>query len=118
MADLKKTIEERIVLIPRIHDLFPEGISMDESRAKHIKFDIKKIKNADDYDIDDCVVTIKSDKQLVYRIHAKIIMDIMFMLEGVIALPHFRKIILNGIDYQEDGKKIDVKFILIHNIDH
>ena len=108
MANLKKELDDRILLIPRMREM------IDGSNRNSISVKTSKVSSDTSYELEGCVVSIKTKKDVQDRIHVKSVIRSILELEGVIALPHIRKVIINGIDYIDD-KSVDVKFLIIHN---
>lgn len=108
MADLKKEIDDRIMLIPRM------GQIVDGSKRNSISIKTNSVKSDTSYELEECIVSIRTKKDVQDRIHVKSVIRSILELEGTIALPHIRKVIINGVD-RIDDKSVDVRFLIVHN---
>lgn len=116
MGKLKDTLDAIMPEQPRMKKLFPDGATIDKEKSKHVLFETTKIKS-DELDMDELLITIKSDEIIEEAIHVHTIIDSIKQLQGEL----IRKVIFVSADITNSDLALynfaEIKFILIHDVE-
>lgn len=121
--DLKKNIEERLILNKKMKKLFPEGISIDLLKNNHISVSIKKLLTGEMYDDHECVITVKSKDKLEQLIHVRPITDALNIMQerwgflNEAEYPHIVSVIYIDSKYSKDMRSVDIAYRITSNIE-
>ena len=118
MANVKKEIEDRLLVEPRMEQLWDVSTML---AKQQIKVKTKKIKSDSGYDLDECTITYTTDSSIKNYIHTRAIVDSMKLMEDPSAALHFIKVLWEdasfGVDPSTGYNVLDVGFILINNFE-
>ena len=115
MANLKKEIEDRLIVNERVLQLFEAETLFDDKVKKYISSKTEKIKSDSDYDLDNYLVTLVSNTPIEKHIHVKAIISSTLSMQG----GNLRKVIYNGTRISETlgVYTAEVSFIMVHSFE-
>lgn len=115
MANLKKEIEDRLIVNEKVLQLFEADTLFDKKVKKYIETKSERVKSDATYDVSTYTVTITSRDPLAAEIHIKAVIDSTLSMEG----DRLRKVIYNGVNTQErDGMYLaEISFTMVHSFE-
>lgn len=120
MANLKSTIEDRLLDSIHMQGLFPEGPGKAEKLDSYIKIKTDKVESGERYDVHECTISVKRDK--LNFVQAFNVIDGMLSLEEPWGIhyddpyPHILKVIWTGISHKDDGG-FDTTYNIVNTIE-
>jgi len=118
MADVKLRLEQRLIRVPAIQKLFPEGVDFDENKHKFLRVHIQRDVQGDDYDVFNVTIRIQSTDMIKESIHINTLIKVFLKLEDKQVI---RKVIPNGYDLVSSELALynyaDVRFIVVTSIE-
>lgn len=115
MADLKKEIEDRLLVSGSVLQLFEREKMLNTQERKSISTQSKRIKSDTYYDVSEYTVIHTSETPIEKHIHIKSIIRGVLAMEG----RELRKVIYNGTTYSEKGNRYiaEVSFTMVHSFE-
>jgi len=118
MANVKERIEQRLIQVPAIQKLFPEGVDFDENKDKFLRVQIQLEKQDVYYDVFNVTIRIRSTEEVEEAVHVNTLIDVFIKLENRESV---RKVIPNGYEIVSSHLALynyaDVHFIVVTNIE-
>ena len=117
MAELKVNIEIHLLNDPLMLQIFKQDGLFDEKNKKHLKTKVKKDKNDEYYDVDNCVIEYVSEEPIESHIHIQCFRNTMKKLEGgnVVRVCFIDSSI--GNDPSTGYHLAEMKFNIINNVE-
>ena len=123
MATLKETLEQKLVDPLYIgNNLFQEA-SIDDKEDKYFKISTKIIESGEYYDVHECIITLKSNKELSDLINKMNLIRILRRIQEPLGFlnetpyEHILKVIDLESVSSDDKKTMDLTFHVINNIE-
>jgi len=115
MADLKKEIEDRLILSKDVLQLFNSTRLLNDRERKHVSTRSTRIRSRTEYDVHEHTVTLVQDTPIEKHIHPKAIRKGVLAMQG----ERLRKVIYNGTTYSQRGNLYvaEISFIMIHSFE-
>lgn len=115
MADLKKEIEDRLIVSKDVLQLFEPSRLLDNRERKYVATQSRRLRSDTEYDVHEYTVTFVSPTPIEKHIHVKAI------IKGVLSMERerLRKVIYNGTTFSERGRVYlaEISFTMVHSFE-
>jgi len=123
MATLKEVLEQKMMDEKHLRRVCVKEACLDEKEKRHLKIKTKKIETGEMFDTHECIITLKSDDDLVPVVAVKNIIKLLRLIEEPLGYmnetvyPHIAKVIDQERVLSENKKQMDITFLIINNIE-